>query len=308
MTGAKTTGAREGTLKPYDLATGGADYPPWTEPLPARTFLLCSTPRCGSTLLGEALYAAGGMGCPLEYFHRGFRPAFACRWGAPDDASYRRAVYRYRTDPTGSLGVKLFWDDLLTLCAATYPEVAALVEVDSESDARAAARLFQGARETAADLFPEPSWIFLARRDRLRQAVSAHIAKQTQLFRWYPGGEGAPLREARYDYDAIARAYAYAIRSGAAWERFFAAAGIVPHRLLYEELADDYAGSIRALMRALGRQGAPIPPPRLRRQSSALSEQFLIRFLREQARRAAHDATDALPPSIPTGMPVGKRR
>ena len=57
---------RASSVAPYDLASAAHDYPIW-EGLPRRTVLLCTHPRSGSTLLGEALYFAGGLGCPLEY-------------------------------------------------------------------------------------------------------------------------------------------------------------------------------------------------------------------------------------------------
>ena len=47
-----------------------------------------------------------GLGSALEYYHDGFRPAFA-RWGAEDFESYHRAVARHRTTPGGTLAVKL---------------------------------------------------------------------------------------------------------------------------------------------------------------------------------------------------------
>ncbi len=50
----------------YDLVRAEADYPEWQGP-PRRTLLICTQPRSGSTLLGEALWFAGGLGCPLEY-------------------------------------------------------------------------------------------------------------------------------------------------------------------------------------------------------------------------------------------------
>ena len=57
------------SASPYDLTLAGADCPRWDGP-PRRSILICSHPRSGSTLLGEAIRFAGGLGCPLEYLHR----------------------------------------------------------------------------------------------------------------------------------------------------------------------------------------------------------------------------------------------
>ena len=56
------------TVLTYDLAGPEGDYPEWDGP-PRRSIVLCTHPRSGSSLLGEALTFAGGFGCPLEYFH-----------------------------------------------------------------------------------------------------------------------------------------------------------------------------------------------------------------------------------------------
>src|ERR1700761_3198901 len=92
----------------YDLAMAAHDYPAWHGE-PRRSILICSHPRSGSTLLGEALYFAQGLGCPLEYFHPGFRPPMAERWHAPEIRRYAQSVKAHRTDPGGTLAVKLFW-------------------------------------------------------------------------------------------------------------------------------------------------------------------------------------------------------
>src|ERR1700761_3371165 len=106
---------------PYDLATAEHDYPA-RDGAPLRTILICTHPRSGSTLLGEALYFAGGLGCPLEYFHAGFRPALARRWKPRSLSDYIAAAHRWRTDPGGTFAVKLFWRDVRELAAELDPD------------------------------------------------------------------------------------------------------------------------------------------------------------------------------------------
>lgn len=56
-----------------------------------RTILLRSEQRSGSTLLGDALSFAGGLGCPLDYVHAGFR-LVASVPDETDPALYRHAA------------------------------------------------------------------------------------------------------------------------------------------------------------------------------------------------------------------------
>lgn len=263
----------------YDLALAGSDYPVWTEPRPRRTLLVCTHMRSGSTLLGEALYRAGGLGLALEYFHGGVRPGLAARWGTPDLDSYAAAVVRHRTEPSGSLAVKLFWPDVQALCAERGRGTAP-AEVS----------------RTLGELFPDPTWILLTRRDVLRQAVSQMTARASGVWRRIPGVDDRQAR-AMPDYDFLElAAHAGHIREcQEAWEAWFRHQGIEPHRVWYEDLEADYAGTAGALLAALGRPG-PVEPPRMRRHGWAHTEEFMRRFLEDAGLDPAQDEPADVPP------------
>jgi trehalose 2-sulfotransferase len=258
--------------QPYDLATAAGDFPPW-EGRPQRSVVLCSHPRSGSTLLGEAIFAAGGLGCPLEYLHRGFRPALAARWAAPDLASFTSAVHRHRTDTSGVLAMKLFWRDVEeTWSEATGQQAGGTTD---------AAQLF-GA---LTSLLPDPTFVYLRRRDRVRLAVSAYIATMTSSFRRLPG-DVAPATVVAYDYDAILRQLAVADYSNARWQEFFELRGVSPLVVEYEDLASDYTGTASRVLAFLGRPVA-VDQPRMQRQASRQSEEFVWRFLTDHSRVSA---------------------
>lgn len=258
----------------YDLALAGADYPDWPEPRPRRTILLCTHMRSGSTLLSEALYRAGGLGCPLEYFHAGAQPALAERWGAPDPDSYLAAVVRHRTDPTGTLGVKLFWRDVEDL------------------------------GRPLAGLFPNPTWILLTREDRLRQAISQLTARESGVWRRIPGvDDRTPRALPEYSFDAIASHLALVAHCQEQWEGCFREAGIEPLRVTYEGLLTDYEGTVRPLLRALGREG-PVEPPRMRRHQWVHTEDFVRRFLEDARQRRPVAPTEPVP--LPDGARLAR--
>jgi len=262
-----------GRRPPYDLTTELADYPARSGP-PDRTVILCSHPRSGSTLLGETIHAAGGLGCPLEYLHRGFRPSFATRWDAHDLAAFVEAMHRHRTDVSGVFSIKLFWRDVEEVTAEAGGPAAGDPAVGVD-----------GMLDVLGPVLPNPTYVLLTRRDRVRQAVSAFMARETSSFRALPGAVPPPEREVVYDYQAIRRQLAAADASNARWLGFFSAAGIEPYRVEYEELASDYEGTASAVLAHLGR---PVMPsaPRLRRQSTAQSEEFVLRFLVDHQRSA----------------------
>jgi LPS sulfotransferase NodH len=243
-------------------------------------------------LVGEAIRAAGSLGTPLEYFHRGFRPTLAARWGAPTLPEYVAAVHRARTDASGTLSTKLFWPDVLELTHEMDPEVFPAVREQTAEETPAAFYVELQAR--LERILPRPTFIYLVRQDRVRQAVSSLVAAQTGRFRELPGAS-PPKAEASYDRDRIAALIGWSSWCREHWERFFAATGRVPYRLSYEQLERDYAGSVRRLLEHLGVQEPAVPLPRLRRQGNATSEAFVLRYLRERG-----EVVDRIPARVTT--------
>lgn len=270
---------------PYDLSTAKADYPVWTGP-PRRSILVCTHPRSGSTFLGEALYFTGALGCPLEYFHRGFRPFLAERWQAAEIHSYIEAVHRFRTDATGLLSVKLFWSDIEEIISELQPSLAdELRNIPDHPDAMVAST-YRRIRALLAGIFPNPTFIFLSRQDIIRQAISALVAMQTKCWRSFLGaGEQVPHEDVVYDFDRILSLMALSNHCNSAWSSFLLATGDSFHRIVYEDLVKDYETTWNGLCRYLGYTGPPPPHPRMRRQSNALSERMVLRFLKECCER-----------------------
>lgn len=268
----------------YDLALEGGDFPAWAG-APLRSIVVCSHPRSGSTLLGEAMHAAGGLGCPLEYMHRGFRPGFVKRWGVADLPSYIATMHRRRTAPNGTFSTKLFWQDLEETAHERDPDrFPAFPANDPETTDDAVYRALYAELERFA---PNPRFVYLRRRDRVRQAVSAVVATQTGLWREIPGvGRREAVGEAAFDYQRIHDALAYADWCKAHWDRFFAANGIVPLLVDYEELTQDYERVVARLLETLGADTVQPARPRMSRQGSGRSEAMVLRFLQEHARNA----------------------
>jgi len=270
--------------KPYDLATAEHDYPA-RDGLPLRTILICTHPRSGSTLLGEALYFAGGLGCPLEYFHAGFRPVLASRWGCTELPDYGRAVHRWRTDASGTFSVKLFWRDVAELAGELQP--GRFDDLHERSPEATSPDTYREIAGLLAPLFPAADYVHLIRRDRVRQAVSAEAAVQTGIWRQIPQmGERTAAAAPRFDYASIERLIAYADFCHRHWRGFFAAIGAAPYNLAYEDLTRDHDATVKGVLDHLG-SAAAVRPARMKRQSDVRSEAMVLRFLREYAARGS---------------------
>ena len=260
----------------YDLLTAAADYPSWSGP-PRRTLVICTQQRSGSTLLGEALHFAGGLGCPLEYFHAGFRPILEERWKPADVRDYAAALFAHRTDPSGVFSVKLFWRDLAQLMCELAPETFATF-ADGPAD-QTASDLYMRSLAMLGEFLPNPTFVRLVRRDKIRQAISLSIAGQTNLWRQYSLSrpDGAQFQPV-YIFDDIVQFLAGIQNSDAHWRNFFRANALAPHEIAYEDLVADYEGTVTSVLRVAGQPHAAVAPPRLHRHLEDHAKEWVDRF------------------------------
>ena len=271
-----------------------------------RSYLVCATPRSGSTLLCEALKATGVAGCPEEYFEAvpatGTRrrprdylaglddpealalvggdvpdeqPAYSSLRGVERYADHLARVREWGTTPNGVFGAKIMWTQL--------GDLATFAGEDPGCRGRPYADLL-------ATLFDDPRYVWVRRRDTVRQAVSLWRAMQTQF--WRANEEppvsrpGAP--EPRYSFAALHHLARMLRDDDAGWERFFAERRHPVLVLTYEELAADLLGMVRRTLDHLGvaPPEGPLPAPRqMRRQSDELSERWVEAYARDAAAR-----------------------
>jgi trehalose 2-sulfotransferase len=264
-------------------------------------YLVCATPRSGSTLLCEGLKATGLAGRPEEYFEavaatgrpprpedylRGSDdpeplaqlgasaapepPPYSSLAGIASYAEHLARARRWGTTPNGVFGAKLMWDHV------------------GELRALAAGQRDLEPLELLAELFDRPSYVWVRREDVVRQAVSLWRALQTQSWR-DDSTDGPAARDApqlRYSFAALRHLVARLNEHDARWERLLAAADAPVLQVTYEQLTSDLAGAIR---RTLDQIGVRLPdghrpaPPAMRRQADELSEAWVSAYARDVA-------------------------
>ena len=264
---------------------------------PTAAYLVCATPRSGSTLLCEMLRATGVAGTPLEHFEflrssglprqpreyfedlaaPGVRELLApLDAGRADDepaADWRARVLREGSTPNGVWGGKLMWghvDDLLSRA--------------QRLDGLAGADLAAVLRKLLGDV----RLVYVTRTDKVAQAVSLWRAVQTQ--RW-SAAAGAPRQpnDATYSFAAIDHLAGQLARHEAAWRRWFAAhAATQPLELTYDEIAADPRAAVGRVLRfAQLPASAGVGDPPLRAQRDARSREWAARYLDEKQQREA---------------------
>lgn len=261
---------------------------------PQRSYLICATPRSGSTLLCEALTNTGLAGRPEEYFEALKDTGLPRRPGEyftdvedaelvellneysqneegyqvqRDSVSYTEYLERViakGTTPNRVFGAKIMWgylDDFVSNLQ-TIPQYRQL----------AAPELF-------ATIFPNLSYVTMTRRDKVRQAISLWRAIQTQA--WKEEEDAHPNqkhhhKELFFHFAAIDHLKRQLEEHDAAWQRFFYEHGIEPFAVVYEDLVLEYEATALRILSYLGIAEQPLfAGRRMKQQSDALSEQWV---------------------------------
>lgn len=259
----------------------------WSEATPRRSCIVCSTPRCGSTLLGEGLIASKLAGVPMEYINRVHTLPLMKRWRCVSSLEYLQVLPRRRTGPNGVFGIKLHWSQFASLC-----HDFGIADSDLSAEAHIQRRNFLEKQ------FPRPVFVHISRLNRVEQAVSWYVAANTG--RWLEReGASSSAPEVPYDFHGILRFHHEIEYQESCWRAFFRANGIRPYPVVYEQFVHDYEGTLRNILRALHQgeseevEAVALPKPSLRKQANAKSQEFVHRYL-EDLRRVT-----GFPASVP---------
>ncbi|HET7479089.1 MAG TPA: Stf0 family sulfotransferase [Rubrobacteraceae bacterium] len=274
-----------------------------------RSYLICATPRSGSTMLCAALDGTGIAGHPAEhfevlletglprqprdYFQRSNDPDV---WALLDDAEFRDVLGEYggryaehpaRRDPS--------WrpPDFEALLSAALEKGTTENGVFGTKIMWAYFRDFvRLARRTPglndvppcavpAAVFPELGrFVWIRRGDTTRQAVSLWKALQTQQWR-RDTDEESERRDLRFSFAAIDHLRLRIDEHNEAWTAFFDQCGGEPVEVVYEDLVDDYEDNMMRVLRNLDipiPEGFTLEKPRMKRQADALSEEWVQRY------------------------------
>ena len=274
--------------------------------VPHHSYLICSTPRTGSSLLCDALTATGVAGRPEEYFQFRARTGFPRRpqeyfEGAADaeifdilgprtrveedEARYDPSRFeRYDgyldwaleagTTPNGVFGAKVMWgyfNGFVTGLRWAVP-----------------GRQRLSVCELAPSVFPNLRYLSVTRRDKVRQAVSLWRALQT----WSWSSDQVPAvgtEHLVYSHAAIAHLIRDIEAHEYEWRAYFRECGVEPLTIVYEDFAGRYEDTVRDILRHLEipeAEAAAITAPHKRPQSDDLSRQWADRYRAESGKLA----------------------
>ena len=197
-------------------------------------------------------------------------------WRPPDFEGLVGEALRKGTTENGVMGTKIMWAYLR----------------DFVRLARRSGGL-EGVRpcEVPAAVLPNlRRFVWIRRRDTTRQAVSLWKALQTQEWR-RDSDEEAAGKNLRFSAAAVDHLKLRIDEHNAAWRAFFEGCGLEPVRVVYEDLVDDYVGTVSRVVREIGIPDDFDPvEPKMRRQADERSEEW-VRLYDEA--RASKEKTHA---------------
>jgi|GEM_PF-4925263 len=193
----------------------------------AKSYIICTTGRSGSNLLCRSLKNLGYLSNPLEYFH----PQKLQRWDKTDEAEkvfkqYNQVIAE-KTDGRGTFGIKLHWHHFRHVLRSMRKKFS---EFSDKSDF-----------EIIKVLFPHPYFIYLWRRDTLKQAISTELAFQSNV--WIKkDGETTPAIASKLRFKPL-NIYRYKQgldQCNQKWRRFFERNSIKFYEIVYEDFVNSF--------------------------------------------------------------------
>jgi len=195
-----------------------------------RSYIVCGTPRTGSTLLCGLLSSTGVLGRPESYFREPDEVGWATGFGLATEGErvrdYRAFVNAARsagTSNNGVFGARIMWGSLGRM-------MEGLGRVPGKPDLLIL-------EEALGPL----TFVHLRREDVAAQAVSWCRAEQTGYWQ-----QGDVITQEPHQDIARTRLLMETIRNhNAAWQAWFDAQGVEPHTLTYEHLVSNRQRAIQ---------------------------------------------------------------
>jgi LPS sulfotransferase NodH len=241
-----------------------------------KSYTIAFTIRSGSNLLCDLL-SRNGLGHPGEYFQPPFGQVNAHLYRAlgvaPDD--FKGFVERLTAEKSqhGTFGSKVTWDQKNALVDRLASE-------------------FDSSINVLDDFYPNHTWLYVRRRDRFAQAISAWTAQETGVW-----SSDTARREVTLEYDffAIFTVFFSLLVEDHMWDNYFAQAERPPIRVWYEDFVDAPSGTLARIARLLHERWRIEPPTleslvvgsRLKKQADERSAAFARRFEEDLSRIGA---------------------
>lgn len=229
-------------------------------------YLVYATPRSGSYLLCEALTNTNLAGHPAEYFGPYQITTLSKRWDFSNHIEYLSKLLQERATPNGIFGAKITWRQFLGF-------IESLQHIPG----------YEGipVPDLMSTIFPNLHYIWITRRDKLRQAISYWKALQTGAWTLSKGQQQTSIGEPTFDFGAINELIRRIVKDEADIQQYFSVCHVQPFTVLYEELVTAYEETAIEILKYLNVQvpkNLVFAERKLVQQTDAQSEEWIRQY------------------------------
>jgi LPS sulfotransferase NodH len=231
-------------------------------------YLICTSPRSGSTLLCRGLAETGRAGAPAEYFdHREESIAYwRYHFQISTKLEFLDGIVQKTSTPNGIFGTKVHWstqpDLRQALCNAMGTEISE--------------RRDRSLNDLLREKFGAVRYIWLRRSNKVAQGISHFRAARSyvwELPRTPSRLNGIRGDTVRFDFRAIDHCVSLAREYDRQWCVYFESNGLAPLQLVYEDFVAAYDETLRSVLEFLDvyHCDLPVTEPQLERMADAKS-------------------------------------
>ena len=200
--------------------------------LSKKSYIVCSTPRTGSSFFCSLLKSTGLAGYPESYFRKQDIDRWALKLGVtnslneivnPDE--YVNAVVKSGSTDNGIFATRIMW--------GTMQEVLGDFLLAGEDD-------LHTDLEVLTEVLGQMKFVYLQRSDVVAQAVSRWRAEQTNV--WHnleDSKDVTPDIELEYNFEKIHGFVLEVEEHSEHWNKWFLENNIQPHKVIYEDLINE---------------------------------------------------------------------
>lgn len=235
-----------------------------------KSYIVCSMPRSGSSLLCSWLSNSNVAGYPGEHINPNKEYKHFLHLSdskkIPTCEEYIRLVVSNRTE-NGVFGTKLHWfqfNHILNLLKKKSPQS------------------WSNDIDLINHYFDNPQFIYISRQDKIRQAISYYKAFETR--EWAIVQDRPKTKsDLKYNGEKIDQLLFLLLEHEKAWESFFESTKIVPYRISYEEFVPKQVENIKEVLSFLDIDYANIDfaEPIMKKQADKISDQWYERYLQD---------------------------
>ena len=234
------------------------------------SYVICTTPRSGSTLLCQGLKNTGRAGAPAEFFDHpeegiGWSDYWMRHFAISRKSEFADKIVDATITPNGVFGTKLHWTTYPNMHRALCDSLAPhCVDVQHSS-----------LNELLHAKFSAVRYIWLRRLNKVAQGISHFRAARSGLWEIPKGhlGESGAGDAVEFDFRMIDHCIMLANEHDRQWENHFKRERLMPLQLVYEDFVASYDPTLRKVLDYLDVPHSDLPEtePQLERMADLKS-------------------------------------